>query len=101
MALDQFLYCPLIAVPLTALAYAYTETHFNTRAVLTDLRAPSWYARRVVPLLISNLGVWVPAVCIIYALPTPLQLPLQNIVLCFFTLLLAHLARQKPEDPPA
>ena len=27
----------------------------------------------------------------IYALPTPLQLPLQNLVLMFFTLLLAHL----------
>ncbi|MGC4073285.1 MAG: hypothetical protein QM760_12365 [Nibricoccus sp.] len=93
MFLDQFVYCPLIAVPLTTLAYAYAETHFNTRAVLTDLRAPRWYARRVLPLLISNIGVWVPAVCIIYALPTPLQLPLQNIVLCFFTLLLAHLAK--------
>jgi hypothetical protein len=96
MLLDQFLYCPLIAIPLTTLAYAYAETHFNARAVLTDLRAPRWYARRVLPLLLSNLGVWVPAVCIIYALPTPLQLPLQNIVLCFFTLLLAHLARQQP-----
>jgi hypothetical protein len=94
MVLDQFVYCPLIAIPLTTLAYAYAETHFNTRAVLADLRAPRWYARRVLPLLISNLGVWVPAVCIIYALPTPLQLPLQNIVLCFFTLLLAHLAKR-------
>ncbi|ATC63787.1 hypothetical protein CMV30_07380 [Nibricoccus aquaticus] len=98
MVLDQFLYCPLIAIPLTTLAYAYAETHFNTRAVLADLRAPRWYARRVLPLLISNIGVWVPAVCIIYALPTPLQLPLQNIVLCFFTLLLAHLAQQKTTD---
>jgi hypothetical protein len=44
-------------------------------------------------MLLSSLGVWLPAVAIIYTLPTPLQLPLQNVVLCFFTLLLAHLAR--------
>lgn len=92
---DQLVYCPLIAIPLTAIAYLYAETHFNARAVLADLRAPGWYVRRVLPILISNLAVWIPAVCLIYALPTPLQLPLQNIVLCFFTLLLAHLARQK------
>jgi hypothetical protein len=49
----------------------------------------------VLPTLIANFGVWVPAVAIIYALPTPLQLPLQNLVLCFFTLLLAHLNRRQ------
>jgi hypothetical protein len=49
-------------------------------------------------MLISNLGVWVPTVCIIYALPSALQLPLFNLVLCFFTLLLAHLAHtEKPQ----
>jgi hypothetical protein len=35
----------------------------------------------------------VPAVAIIYLLPTPLQLPLQNIVLCFYTLVVAHQVR--------
>ncbi len=100
MLLDQFVYCPLLAIPVTALVYAYAETHFNARAVLADVRAPRWYVRRTLPMLISTMGVWIPTVCIIYALPTPLQLPLQNIVLCFFTLLLAHIA-QKKTDPAA
>jgi len=90
MALDQFVYCPLFAVPITVLVYAWIEEHYRAAPVVTDVRAGQWYRRRVVPVLISNFGVWIPAVCIIYALPTPLQLPLQNIVLCFFTLLLAH-----------
>jgi hypothetical protein len=89
-AIDQFIYCPFFAVPTTVLAYAWIGAHYDARRVLADLRAGSWYRRRVLPVLISNLGVWVPAVCIIYAMPTPLQLPLQNLVLCFFTLLLAH-----------
>jgi hypothetical protein len=90
MFLDQFVYCPVLAVPVTVLLYEWIDAGFEGRRVMRDIRAGRWYRRRVLPVLLSNLGVWVPAVCIIYALPTPLQLPLQNLVLCFFTLLLAH-----------
>jgi hypothetical protein len=91
--LDQFVYCPIWAVPLTTLVYAWVESHFAGRAVAADVRSGGWYRRRVLPLLIGNIGVWVPAVAIIYLLPTPLQLPLQNIVLCFYTLVVAHQVR--------
>jgi hypothetical protein len=96
---DQFVYTPALAVPQIVLAYKWTALGFNLRAVVADFRAPGWYARSALPTLIANLGVWVPAVAIIYALPTPLQLPLQNLVLCFFTLLLAHLNRRRPVHP--
>ena len=99
MLLDQFLYCPAFAVPATVLYYAWTDAQFEAAPVAADLRAGHWYRRRVMPVLISNLGVWIPAVCIIYALPTPLQLPLQNLVLCFFTLLLAHVTRELAPPP--
>lgn len=95
MFLDQFIYCPVIAIPATVIVYAWIETGFDFSKVVSDIRLGTWYRRRVLPVLISNLGVWVPTVCIIYALPTPLQLPLQNIVLCFFTLLLAHVMPSK------
>jgi hypothetical protein len=89
--LDQFVYCPLFAVPLTVLVYQWNSMAFSFRAVRDDIGSPGWYKRSVLPTLLANLGVWLPAVAIIYALPTPLQLPLQNLVLVFFTLLLAHL----------
>jgi hypothetical protein len=93
MMIDEFLYCPLFAVPVTVLVYAWIDVHYHLAPVVEDFRQRHWYRRKVFPVLISNLGVWIPAVCIIYALPTPLQLPLQNLVLCFFTLLLAHVTR--------
>lgn len=93
MVLDQFVYCPIFAVPVTVLVYAWIETRFQGRIVIADVRTPGWYQRRALPNLISNIGVWVPTVCIVYALPTTLQIPLFNLVLCFFTLLLAHLSR--------
>ena len=55
--------------------------------------------RELVPVLIANFGVWMPTVSIIYTLPTVLQLPLENLVLCFFTLMLAHMANK--EEPAA
>lgn len=90
MGIDQFIYCPFFAVPTTVLVYAWIDARYNAAPVAKDFRQPRWYQRRVLPTLISNVAVWVPAVCLIYALPTPLQLPMQNLVLCFFTLLLAH-----------
>ncbi len=92
---DQFIYCPFFAVPVTVLAYEWIEARLDRGAVLADLRAGGWYRRRGMAMLLSSFGVWLPAVCIIYALPTPLQLPLQNLVLCFYTLLVAHVTRRK------
>jgi hypothetical protein len=94
-AIDQLVYCPVLAVPLTVVVYQWCATGFSSRAVLTDLRTSGWYGRTVLPTMIANFAVWVPAVAIIYALPTALQLPLQNLVLLFFTLLLAHLNRRQ------
>jgi hypothetical protein len=91
--IDQFIYCPVIAVPVMVAVYAWMDAHFEPAPVLTDLKAPRWYVRRVLPVLVSNFGVWAPMVVIIYSLPTPLQLPLQNLVLCFYTLLIAHQTR--------
>jgi hypothetical protein len=99
-ALDQGLYCPVFAVPLTASVYEWIENGFHASFVWADWRQSGWYARRVLPMLLANFGVWLPAVAIIYALPTPLQLPLQNVVLCFFTLMLAHLAQRRARATP-
>ncbi|MEN9975485.1 MAG: hypothetical protein RLZZ282_1491 [Verrucomicrobiota bacterium] len=89
--LDQALYCTLLAIPLTVVFYQWLAPGISLRVLVADFRAPGWYGRSVLPTLLANTGVWTPAVAIIYALPTPLQLPLQNLVLMFFTLLLAHL----------
>jgi hypothetical protein len=94
--LDQAVYCPVLAIPLTVMVYQWITPGISFRAVIADCRTPGWYARSVLPTLLANAGVWVPSVAIIYSLPTALQLPLQNLVLVFFTLLLAHLnARDK------
>lgn len=89
-AIDQAFYSPVYAVPMTALFFEWMEFRFDPATLVADFRAGGWYRRRILPVFVSNVGVWLPAVCIIYSLPTPLQLPLQNLVVCFFTLLIAR-----------
>ncbi|MGA3007237.1 MAG: hypothetical protein ABSE59_05030, partial [Opitutaceae bacterium] len=42
MFLDQFVYCPIWAVPSEALLYAWCEAHFDTAQVRADFRAKGW-----------------------------------------------------------
>ena len=84
---DQFVYCPIWAVPTTVILYLWKDCGFSVARTKANL-GERWYYRRAVPVMVSNWGVWIPAVTLIYFLPQPLQLPLQNIVACFWVLLL-------------
>ena len=98
--IDQFIYCPIWAVPTMMLAYLWKECGFSVAGVRRRL-GERWYLTRCLPLLIANLGVWVPAVAIIYALPLALQLPMQNLVLCLFVLVVMMLTREEPQGSSA
>lgn len=95
VVVDQFLYNPLWAAPTGVLAWAWRENGFRWAPVQADLLRPGWYVRRIIPALLSTWGVWIPAVCLIYALPSSLQIPLFNVVLCFWTLLFAHVVAEQ------
>lgn len=89
---DQGIYVPLWAVPIMVLAYLWKASGFRIGATRRKL-GRHWYSRRCLPLLIANWGVWIPAVAVIYNLPLALQLPLQNLVLCLFVLLVMIMTR--------
>ena len=105
--LDMGIYCPIWAVPSTVLAYAYKDRRFNWRRATEPIRRLGlwhWYTQVALPVIISNWAVWVPAVCVIYCLPLALQLPMQNLVLCFWSLLLViqvQIADDEADDSPA
>jgi hypothetical protein len=92
---DQFGYNPLYAAPIGNLCFAWKDAGFRWGPVAEDLRRGRWYARRVLPVLFAVWFLWIPVVCCVYALPLPLQMPLFNIVLCFWSMLFTHItARQ-------
>ena len=93
--LDQFVYCPIWAVFVTVIAYNWQSAGFRWAPLMADFRAGQWYQRQILPALVANLGLWVPLTVLIFALPLPLQLPLFDLALVFYTLLIAHITRRK------
>ena len=90
---DQFVYCPIWAVPTMMIFYLWKDSDFNLGEVKRKLREVSFF-QRWLRILVSNIVVWVPAVCVIYMLPLTLQIPLFNLVLVFWTLILTSVSEK-------
>ncbi len=90
LLVDAFVYNPLIAVPITAFFYRWLNKGH-------PLFHKGWYGRHVLPMLLFAWAVWIPAVLLIYLMPTPLQVVLQNLVLAFYALLLIFLCQGEAE----
>ena len=94
--IDQFVYCPLVAVPGMVLAFGWRAEGYSWSRLRARMRG-RFLRHEILPLFIANCAVWIPAVSAIYALPLPLQLPLCNVVLCFYTLLVAHFSAHQAQ----
>ncbi len=90
---DLGLWSPLWAVPVTAYLYLWKEAGFQ-RERLAQLWGWDGYRTFVLPALVSNWMIWLPSVCFIYLLPLPLQVPLFNLVLFLFVLILTVVVRR-------
>jgi hypothetical protein len=53
---------------------------------------------KIATTVVTNWLIWIPSVILIYMMPLSLQIPLFNLVLCFFVLVLS--AVQKDEIAP-
>lgn len=82
---DQAFYAPFIGLFNCVLFYVWRDNGYSFGKTKQSL-GKNWYMRRVVPALISNWCVWLPSVILIYQLPLGLQLPVQNLILCFWVL---------------
>jgi hypothetical protein len=89
-AFDQFVFSTLITCPLLTLSYLWKDNHFNW-SMTKRLIDRSFFRVRLPTLIVTNWLIWIPAVILIYMMPAALQIPLFNLVLCFFVLVLAIL----------
>ncbi|MBS0663839.1 MAG: hypothetical protein JSR48_11295 [Verrucomicrobia bacterium] len=92
--LDQVVYCPIYAVPMTVLGLSFNHAGLRFAPLLADFRAGGWYRRHILPTLIANAAIWVPVVFLVYSLPLSLQTLLFDLVLCFYILMVAHITRR-------
>jgi hypothetical protein len=88
---DQFVFCPLWSAPFAAVAMHWKNCGFSLRVLRAGLTLRA-FALETMAVLLGIWAVWLPAVAIVYSLPLALQFPLFNVVLCFWSLLLAALS---------
>ena len=94
---DQFIYNPIWAAPMSALAFVWKESSFSWKATKSRLGVEFLTFSMPVTLM-SSWAVWTPAVAIIYCLPETLQIPLFNLVLCFWVLVLSFISKRPADD---
>lgn len=92
VAFDQLVFSTFVSCPFLTGMYLWKDNDFSG-ALTRSLLNREFFALQIPTTIAINWLVWTPAVSVIYALPSSLQVPLFNIVLCFFVLLLAVLKR--------
>jgi hypothetical protein len=92
-AVDQFIYSAFWAAPSITIVYLWVECGYDFRAWWAALDR-KFFGVKIPTVILSNWMVWFPAVSIVYSMPQDLQIPLFNLVLCFWVLLLAVLNKK-------
>jgi hypothetical protein len=93
---DQFLYCVFWASPITAIFYTWREAGFSIKR-WKGTKTWSELFDMILIFTVTTWVVWIPGTAIIYSLPYSLQIPLFNLTLCFFVILVSVFSRKKPE----
>ena len=93
MAADQFIYSALWAAPGITMVYLWMESNWSI-AECKRAMDKKFFCVKIPTVILSNWLVWIPAVSVVYAMPGELQIPLFNLVLCFWVLLLAVLNKR-------
>jgi hypothetical protein len=94
VCVDQFVYCPLWSAPVTAIFYGWKDDGFTWKSFRSQFSL-RLFTFEIPSVLLAIWLVWIPATAIIYSLPLPLQIPLFNLALCFFVLLVSMLGQTK------
>jgi len=87
-AFDQFVFSTLLTCPALTIIYLWREQHFSWRRTAKHINKILWL-EKIPCTIVTNWMIWIPAVSLIYLMPANLQIPLFNLVLCFFVLLLS------------
>lgn len=88
-AFDQFVFSTFLTGPMIALAFLWKDQQFNWQK--TKMHFDELIKVQIPTTVVTTWIIWIPAVSVIYMMPSNLQIPLFNLVLCFFVLILAIL----------
>ncbi len=93
-ATDMLVFTPLIGLPTISICLLWRQNRFGFGKTWGMVRQKSWWSERFMSMLIANWMVWTLAIAAVYSLPLPLQIPVQNLIMCFWCVLLIFLTDQ-------
>ena len=92
-AFDQFVWSPLVPVPLSAVFFLWMGNDFSIS--LTRARCRNGFIMRVwLPNMVSSWCVWIPVGFAIYAFPVDLQVQILGLVSSFWALMCLQLGKR-------
>ena len=95
VATDQFIYNPCGGAISLILYHRWVARKTGELPPETQIFPKNWYTLLVVPLLVATWALWIPAVSFVYMMPTALQLPLANLILWLWSMMLVFMAKDE------
>ncbi len=93
---DQFVYAPFWAIWIVTLGILFKDCNLSFSTFRQQLDK-TFLLVTYPSIVFSTWLIWVPGVAIIYSLPQLLQVPMMNIVACFYAILVMYLTRHRKE----
>ncbi|NQW99872.1 hypothetical protein HQ447_04375, partial [bacterium] len=94
VVVDQFLYNPLFACPVTTWLYDWKARGYRFQGT-SGFFSVGYYRDFIVPTLFATWGVWIPIMVILYSLPVLLQIPLFGLALTLWVMLYTWMSEQR------
>ena len=93
----QFIWTPLVFCPASTVFFFWVGCDFSFGRFSQEW-PKDFLKRAMLPNLITNWMVWIPAIFVIHAFPTPLQIQLSGLVGSLWALMLLALGRSVSRD---
>ena len=88
---DALIYCPVLAIPQVVCMFLWRDHGFSLKG-FQGYTPLDFYALKIFPVLVANWMIWIPLVCIIYALPAALGVPFFIVGETFWVMVLTTLS---------
>ena len=98
MAVDQFVFSPFFSNPVMVAYFFWRDSGFRRSAAATIFHR-DFFPQRVVPVMVAGWTIWIPGVCLVYFMPSALQIPVASLIQCFWVLVFTFVNRPQGRTP--
>jgi len=92
VVVDQFFFTAFLTTPWSQACYEWKNHGYRFSGFRRTLTR-RYYAQETFPAVVAAWGVWIPLVCIIYSLPSTLQVPIFSLALTFWVMIFTWINR--------